>query len=144
MSFKQNGIEKFFDIVPDRKSDIFDVDSRINQSGDLKEVYGIDVIVKSLSTLFLTAKNTYFFDPDMGTGIYKYIFEPVDIATKSAIEQEINSSVARYENRADIKFNVQFFKNKKGFRINFMIDYDGLKKSVTVDIDETLLKTLNK
>ena len=47
-----------------------------------------------------------------------------------------------YENRAEINYEVLFFKNKKGFRINIYVRYRGEKGKVSIDIDETLLRTI--
>ena len=92
----------------------------------------------------MIAEDTYVFDPQLGIGLYKYIFEPADVSTKTAIEQEVSGAISKYENRADIRHRVLFFRNKKGFRIEFEIEYKGLKKSINIDIDESLLRTLSK
>jgi len=137
-----SNIEKFLVKIPGSISTPNDVDASITEAGDLLELTGVDVIVRSLTRLFLLPSNTYIFDPPLGTGLYKYVFEPVDTITKASIEQEIQFNIARYETRAEIKFKVLFFKNKKGFRINLNVGYEGKNKTVNVDIDESLIRTL--
>jgi phage baseplate assembly protein W len=133
-------VEDFIKNSPNKNVDIRDMDSIIAPYGDFKELTGVDAVVKSLNTLFLTSEGTYLFDPDFGTGLYKYIFEPADVVTKNAIELEISTALARYETRAKISFEVLFFTDQKGFRINFYISYQGLKRKTSVDIDEQLIK----
>lgn len=137
-------IERFFRKVPGTKSELRDMDAKITQSGDYKGLTGIDVIIRSISRLLLIPTETYIFDPEIGTGLYKYIFEPADMVTKTAIEQVVSQAIHRYENRAKIDHKVLFFKNRKGFRIDLYIDYEGQKKSVSIDVDESMLKTLDK
>ena len=138
-----NGLEAFLKKVPGSKYELRDIDSRVSQSGDLKSLTGIDVIIKSISRLLLMAKGTYVHDPEIGTNLYKYIFEPVDERTKISIEQVVAQAISKYENRAKIDFEVLFFSNKKGFRIDIYIEYEGEKRNVSVDIDESMLKTLS-
>lgn len=136
------GIEKFFGRVPAKKKVPNGVKPKITQSGDFQRTEGIDEIIKSLSNILMIAKNTYFFDKKLGCNLYKYVFEPVDVSTKMEIEQELAQSIFEYENRAEIKYDVLFFKNKKGFRVNIYVKYRGEKGKLTIDIDETLLRTI--
>jgi phage baseplate assembly protein W len=136
------GIENFFKKVPAKKNIPNGVKPKITQSGDLQRTEGIDEIIKSLSNILMIARGTYFFDSKLGSNLYRYVFEPVDVATRTAIEQEISQSIFEYENRAEISYDVLFFKNKKGFRINIYVKYRGEKGKVSIDIDESLLRTV--
>jgi len=136
------GIEKFFNKVPAKKKIPSGTRPKITQSGDLQRTEGIDEIIKSLSNVLMISKKTYFFDPGLGCNLYKYVFEPVDISTKMEIEQELSQSIFEYENRAEINYEVLFFKNKKGFRVNIYVKYRGEKRKLSIDIDETLLRTI--
>jgi len=138
----EGGIEQFFKRVPAKKKIPNGTLPKITQSGDLQRTEGIDEIIKSLSNILLIARGTYLFDRDLGTEIYKYIFEPADLSTKVEIEQELAQTFFTYEDRAEISYDVLFFKNKKGFRINIFVSYQGEKGKVTIDIDETLLRTV--
>lgn len=136
------GIEKFFNKVPAKKNIPNGIRPKITQSGDFQRTEGIDEIIKSLSNILMIAKGTYFFDSKLGSNLYKYIFEPVDITTKIEIEQELSQSIFEYENRAEINYEVLFFKNKKGFRVNIYVKYRGEKGKVSIDIDEAMLRTV--
>jgi len=136
------GIEKFLNRVPAKKNIPNGVRPKITQSGDFQRTEGIDEIIKSISNILMIARGTYLFDSKLGSNLYKYVFEPVDITTKIEIEQELSQSIFEYENRAEINFDVLFFRNKKGFRINIYVKYRGEKGKVSIDIDETLMRTV--
>jgi len=138
-----SGVEEFIRTIPGQRTTIKDVDSIIDFSGDFRKLYDIDVIIKSITNLFLISKETYFMDPNVGTNLYRYIFEPADIATKSQLEQEISVALSAYMyNDVDIEYDIVFFNNKKGFKINFEISYKGKKKTRSVTINEQLLTTI--
>lgn len=136
------GIEKFLNRVPAKKNIPNGIRPKITQSGDFQRTEGIDEIIKSLSNILMIARGTYFFDSKLGSNLYKYVFEPVDMTTKIEIEQELSQSIFEYENRAEINYDVLFFRNKKGFRINIYVKYRGEKGKVSIDIDETLMRTV--
>jgi len=136
------GIEKFLNRVPAKKNIPNGIRPKITQSGDFQRTEGIDEIIKSLSNILMIARGTYFFDSKLGSNLYRYVFEPVDITTKIEIEQELSQSIFEYENRAEISYDVLFFRNKKGFRINIYVKYRGEKGKVSIDIDETLMRTV--
>lgn len=50
----------------------------------------------NLIHLILTLKGTRYFLPDFGTNLMKYIFEPMDTATKTSIDTEIREAVDKY------------------------------------------------
>jgi len=138
------GIEKFFKKVPSKKKIPSGISPKITQSGDFQRTEGIDEIIKGISNILMIAKETYFFDSALGCDLYKYVFDPVDISTKTEIEQEISQAIFEYENRAEINYDVLFFKNKKGFRVNIYVKYRGEKRKISINIDETLLRTVGK
>ena len=139
----ERSLDAFFTNISGKSNEIMDVDNNIVASGDFRKLLGIDAIIKRINNLFLISESTYFFDPTLGTGLYKYIFEPVDIQTKNNIESAIRNIIQNVAGpEINIGYEVLFFKNKKGFRINMTISYRGEKKSVSLDIDETILKTI--
>ena len=140
----EKNIEAFFKNATEVKNDVFDIDSVIDQSGDFKLMFGIDVIVKSMLRSLLIIRGTYFLDKDFGTTLYLYLFEPSDENTKEKIEAEVSRVISRYQSGAKVTKKIQFFKNKKGFLIDLYISYKGQTREVSIPIDESLLKTLEK
>ncbi len=137
-------IEEFLKKIPGSKSELHDVDCYIDNTGDFRRLENVDVLIKSIINLLLTARGTYIFDPDFGCDLYKYVYEPTDEITQQDIYMEIERAISRYETRGDISYDVLFFKNKKGFRVNVSVGYKGKRKTVSINIDETLLTTIEK
>lgn len=137
-------LERFLKRVPGRKHDLLDVDCTIGYNGDLKTLDGVDVIVRSIINLLLTIRGTYLFDPEYGCDLYKYVFEQSDSITEQDIYMELARAIRRYEDRANITYDVIFFSNKKGYRVNLNIEYENKSKRVSLNIDETLLTTMDK
>ena len=135
--------EIFYKNVPGTVDKDLDVDNNIGPDGDLIRLEGIDTIVRSLITLLVVPTRTYLFDPDFGVGIYRYIFEQSDEKTKESIINAVNGAISRYETRADINTDVTFYSDKKAFRLDIAIEYRGEKKDISIDIDETILKTVD-
>ena len=50
----------------------------------------------NLIHLILTLKGTRYFLPDFGTNLMRYIFEPIDAATKTSIDTEIREAVDKF------------------------------------------------
>jgi len=50
----------------------------------------------NLIHLILTLKGTRYFLPDFGTNLMRYIFEPMDSATKTSIDNEIREAVDKF------------------------------------------------
>jgi phage baseplate assembly protein W len=90
----------------------------------------------------LTARGTYIFDPDYGSDIYKYVYEPADEIVKQDIFNELENSLRLYEDRGEISYDVAFFSNKRGFVVDITVEYGEDKKTIGVTIDETLLRTM--
>ena len=139
-----NSVQDFFKKIPGTKSELKDVDCSISFNVDIKEIRGIDVIVRSLYNLLMTKKGSYIFDPDYGASLYKYLFEQCDDITKEDMYQEIEAAIRKYENRAKISYDINFLKDKRGFIVDLYIEYNGEKKTVSIPVDESMLKTLDK
>lgn len=138
------GYERFLQKIIDKHTNIARlVDSNISVVGDLTEYHDIDAIVKSLLRHLLLTRRTYIMDPELGIGLYKYIFEPADAVTKNQIERELRILVQN-ETRAEVTYTVEFYKNMRGFKVNIFVKYKERQKSVAISFDESLLKTVSE
>lgn len=144
-NFKPNNyLEKFRKRIPGKKDLPEDIDSQIVASGDLKHLTGIDAIVAGIVRILLTSQGTYVFDPVFGLGLHKYIFEPKDDITREKVQSEVQQALRRYEDRAKITTNVRHLKNVKGFAVDITISYKGEDKRLTINVDESLLRTIEE
>ena len=55
-----------------------------------------DAFSSDLLLLLLTQKGERYYEPEYGTNLLKYIFEPNDTLTATDVEQEIKNTVAAY------------------------------------------------
>ena len=116
---------------------IIDYNSKISPKGDFSKIFDLDAIITSWKNILITPKGSMDHDPEFGSNLYLFLFEPSDTNTSEAIKNDIVQSLATYDNRARIeKINVVFFKNKKGFNVNIIVDYNGSNTSLAVPIDE--------
>jgi len=133
------GFEEFIKSVPGNKDVNFDVGVNIVPHADFETLNGPDVIVRRIINILLIKRGTYVFDPEFGEDILQFIFEPADEVTHSGIEQIISNAIEQNKGDEDIGFEVLFFRNKKGFRVNIILTTDGIVKNFPLDVDESLL-----
>lgn len=137
-----NKYEEFYKIKPGKSKTEKDIDNIIDSFSDFKRIYGIDAALKGILRLLLIVKGTYIFDPELGSGIHKYLFEPADKYTLDAIRSEIDQVIRGHRVERQITHKVLFFKNKKGFRVDITIQLETGEKRLSVDVDESLLESL--
>ena len=91
---------------------------------DVNKLTAERAVINSIKNIVLTAHYEKPFDPDFGSNIRRLLFENLDKLTASAIEREINETVALYEPRVKIIETIARadFENN-GFKIEmrFMI-----------------------
>ena len=71
-------------------------------SNDLVQVKDKASIVQSITALLLTMKGERPFQPDLGSGVQRMLFEPMDYASAGIIKSEIREVLQRYEPRISI------------------------------------------
>jgi len=138
-----NNLERFRKKIPGKKNIPRDINSKIAPSGDLEELEGIDVIINSVRRLLIISDRTYLFDPNIGVGLHRYIFEQADDRSNEQLERTIRIALKRYEDRAKFTVSVTQLSNMKGFRIDVSIKYEGEEKIVSQIFDESLLRTID-
>ena len=69
---------------------------------DLVVVKDKAAIVQSITALLLTVKGERPFQPNLGCGIQKMLFEPLDYGSAGLIKSEISDVLVRYEPRITI------------------------------------------
>jgi phage baseplate assembly protein W len=107
----------------------------IGADGDLKKVYGIDRVVDSIINYLSIPKGNYPGDPEYGSELYKFVWEPTDELTKEGIYQEIKDVAQLFSHNVKISnFNLYYISNNKGFVVSFDIVYMGDKKEVTLEV----------
>ena len=71
-------------------------------SGDLIGLKNESAIARSVRNLVLTIQGERPFQPVLGTGVSRLLFENMDKLTASAIRSEIRTTIENYEPRVEI------------------------------------------
>jgi phage baseplate assembly protein W len=133
-----NLLDRFFDQVIGSATKLRDYIAIISSRGDFKRIEDINVILTSWNNILLTPRRTYILDPEFGSDLYKYVFEPVDEDTIEGIRNEVVERLTFYDNRARIvSVDVQILSNGKGYNIDIVAEYNGERGSLTVSFDDT-------
>jgi phage baseplate assembly protein W len=69
---------------------------------DIKVAYDLNAIRNSLRNLFNTVKGERYLQPEYGSDLRRYIFEPITERTGSAIASEIKQSINNWEPRVKL------------------------------------------
>jgi len=72
-------------------------------TGDLISVKDDAAVKQAIVNLLLTSKGERFFNPDLGCGIPRLLFEPLDYGTASLIQNEIYNTLRSYEPRIEVE-----------------------------------------
>jgi phage baseplate assembly protein W len=104
-----------------------------------------DAFSSDLLLLLLTQRGERYYEPDYGTNLLKYIFEPNDNITATDVEQEIKRTVSLYIPALTINkvsFNWNFDDNGKPIsdnqlNVNIMFTYteDAFSETGSLDLN---------
>ena len=72
-------------------------------TGDLVVSKDASAIKQAIVNLLLTNKGERPFNPDYGSNIRSYLFEPLDYGTAAPIELTITSTIAKFEPRINVR-----------------------------------------
>ena len=130
-------LDKFKNTSVGSAGRILDFGSEISPSGDFKKIFDLDAIITSWKNILTTPRGSMDHDPEYGSNLYLYIFEPSDSNTKEAIKNDILQSLTTYDDRAKIeRIDITFLRNKKGFNVNIIVNYQRRNTNLDIRIDE--------
>lgn len=72
-------------------------------TGDVTKKLNENAISQSIRNLLLTSHYERLFNPDIGSNLKKYLFEPIDNITTSLIQDEIFRTLVNYEPRITVQ-----------------------------------------
>ena len=125
-----NLLNRFFDQVIGSSEKIRDYIASISSRGDFQRIEDLNVILTSWNNILLTPRRTYVLDPEFGSDLYKYVFEPVDEVTIDSIRNEaIETTITDCQ--------VRVMSSGKGYSLDIVADYKGHTGSLTVSFDDT-------
>lgn len=71
-------------------------------SGELARVTNEKAVVRAIKNLIFTNRGERPFQPNLGCGIKKLLFEPMDDVTADLIRMEITTTITQYEPRVNL------------------------------------------
>ncbi len=89
---------------------------------DILTIKNETAIARSVRNLILTSKGERFFDPDIGCGVNRLLFDAVDSLTAGRIKSEIEFTLEQYEPRIKL-ISTQCEANLEGNAFNVAIRY---------------------
>jgi len=109
----------------------------IAPKGDFKRVRDLNVILNSWNNILLTPRRTYLHDPEFGSDLYKYVFEPSDQISIEGIKTEVVTRIETYDNRAAVEdVDVITAKDGKVIGLDILVNYRGEKRTLEVSFDD--------
>ena len=133
-----NLLDRFRTQVIGSENSLRDYLSVIASIGDFKRIDDINVIINSWNNILLTPRGSYLHDPEFGSDLYKYVFEPSDDSTVEGIKREVIDRISLYDDRASIEdVNVSISNNGKRISLSILINYQGEKGTLDVKFDDT-------
>jgi phage baseplate assembly protein W len=72
-------------------------------SGDVSRIVDFEAVRRSIRNLILTDKYERLLDPNIGSNINRVLFEPMDAATATVLQNYIREAIKNYEPRAKLE-----------------------------------------
>ena len=104
-------------------------------TGNLSRLLNEEAIKQSIRNLILTAPGERLFDSNIGSGIYKLLFEPFDELTSFALQTEITNTIKNYEPRANL-LNVKLNPSDadQTYYVNILFSIINSQRTAQLDI----------
>jgi phage baseplate assembly protein W len=137
---RPNSLEKFRETSVGSKGRTIEYIAKINPTGDLQKVMDLQAVLTSWNNILTTPLRTYTFDPEFGSELYRYIFDPADLSTRQKIDDEVRYRLNLFDDRATITdVKIEFLSNKKGFNVTVLVKYERQYGQVQSVITESVL-----
>ena len=100
-------------------------------------------VKRALYNIVMTRKGERFFKPDLGSNEADLLFEPLDSATASLLQEEIEYVIIKYEPRINlIRCDVEANYDSNGFDCAISFEIIGIASDVQIrDVDFFLERT---
>ncbi len=87
-------------------------------TGDLVMKSDVSAVLQSIRNLVLTTAGEILWDPTIGGGVGRLLFEPNDTMMRMQLHDKITNTVSRFEPRVEIvDVDIQSFQNGNGIFI---------------------------
>jgi hypothetical protein len=101
---------------------------------DLARKRNEDAVKMAIRNLISTNKYDRPFQPTLGSNLRNYLFEPVNVISQVAIEQEIRTVISNYEPRANLmSVTVTPLSNESGYTVTIVFSVLNITKPVVLN-----------
>lgn len=107
-------------------------------TGDIPPARNESAVKKALINLIRTPVGTRPFNPDYGTRVYDYLFEPGDTQTELRLNDELASAIERFEPRAKV-VAIETTINENGVEIK--IEYYVVNVPILQQLETVITRT---
>ena len=129
-----NTLKKFEGSVRGKGGVAYDYLDRVDSAGDFSRIEGINVIINSLRNLLITPLESYPFNPEYGSKLYKKVWEPLDQQSQEDIEYEVKDRVALHDSRIRVtSVLISPLSDNKGVTVTVFIKKGDESGEVTLD-----------
>ena len=110
-------------------------------TSDIIGVKNDTAIARSIRNLVLTTPGERFFNPDIGSGVSKVLFETIDEISSSVIRDEIEETIIRFEPRVkleDVRVKPNYDNNEFDVTVTYtIVGIDVLPQQLTFALQPT-------
>ena len=110
-------------------------------TSDIIGVKNDTAIARSIRNLVLTTPGERFFNPDLGSGVSKVLFETIDEISSSVIRDEIEETIIRFEPRVkleDVRVKPNYDNNEFDVTVTYtIVGIDALPQQLTFALQPT-------
>tara|TARA_B100000073_G_C23471135_1_gene467494 strand:- start:40 stop:441 length:402 start_codon:yes stop_codon:yes gene_type:complete len=108
---------------------------------DLIGLKNENAISRAIRNLILTVPGDRPFQPDLGSDVYESLFETLDQITASNIQQQIETTIIKYEPRVrlnDVRVSPNIPNNSFDVRINYtIVGIDAAPQQISFALEQT-------
>ena len=110
-------------------------------TSDIIGVKNDTAIARSIRNLVLTTPGERFFNPDLGSGVSKVLFETIDEISSSVIRDEVEETIIRFEPRVkleDVRVKPNYDNNEFDVTVTYtIVGIDALSQQLTFALQPT-------
>ena len=110
-------------------------------TSDIIGVKNDTAIARSIRNLVLTTPGERFFNPDLGSGVSKVLFETIDEISSSVIRDEIEETIIRFEPRVkleDVRVKPNYDDHEFDVTVTYtIVGIDALPQQLTFALQPT-------
>ena len=110
-------------------------------TSDIIGVKNDTAIARSIRNLVLTTPGERFFNPDLGSGVSKVLFETIDEISSSVIRDEIEETIIRFEPRVkleDVRVKPNYDNHEFDVTVTYtIVGIDALSQQLTFALQPT-------